>query len=120
MAELFIQLRAVAAAMRFSRRKVLGVGLTIGLILGIGSGLFLGWIVWPVGYSGEVSISQAIYVEMVADLFSFDRNQERTRRAMDWPDAAAATCAMMSQSADEGQRVRLWMVLLVMGEDCDE
>lgn len=106
--------------MRFSRQRVLALGLTIGLILGLASGLFFGWIVWPVGYAGEVSISQVIYVEMVADLFSFDRNQDRTRRAMDWDGAAATTCVMMSQATDEGQRVRLWMVLMVMGEDCDE
>lgn len=120
MSELLIQARAIAAAMRFSREKVLALGLTIGLLLGLAGGLFFGWIVWPVGYAGEVSISQVIYVEMVADLFSFDHNQDRTRRAMDWPDAAAVTCTMMSQATDEGQRVRLWMVLLVIGEGCDE
>lgn len=120
MSELLIQVQAVAAAMHFSRQKVLALGLVIGLVLGLAGGLFFGWIVWPVGYAGEVSISQAIYVEMVADLFSFDRNQDRTRRAMDWDGAAAATCVMMSQATDEGQRIRLWMVLLVIGEDCDE
>jgi hypothetical protein len=119
MSELLIQARAVAAAMRFSRRQVLTVGLVIGLLLGLGGGLFFGWIVWPVGYAGEVSVSQVIYVEMVADLFAFDHNQERTRKAMDWPDAAATTCSMMAQTTDEGRKVRLWTLLMVMGEACE-
>lgn len=119
MSEVMIQLRAVAAAIHFSRRRVLAIGLSLGLILGLASGLFFGWIVWPVGYAGEVSVSQALYIEMVADLFAFDHNQERTRRAMGWPDAAATTCVMMSQAEDEARRVRLWMVLLVMDEGCE-
>ena len=119
MSEVLIQLRAVAAAIRVSRRQVLLGGLVIGLILGLASGLFFGWIVWPVGYAGEVSVSQAIYVEMVADLFAFDRNQERVRRAMDWPDAAATTCVMMRQAEDEARRVRFWMLLLVLDEGCE-
>ncbi len=120
MSEVMIQLRAVAAAIHFSRQRVLAIGLSLGLILGLASGLFFGWIVWPVGYAGEVSVSQALYIEMVADLFAFDRNQERTRRAMDWKDAAATTCAMMSQAEDEARRVRLWTLLLVMDEGCEQ
>ncbi len=120
MSELWLQARAVAAAIRLTTRQLLALGLVFGLILGLGSGLFFGWIVWPVGYAGEVSVSQAIYVEMVSELFAYNLDQDRVRRAMDWPDAAAVTCTMMRHSADEGRRVRLWMVLLVMGEDCDE
>lgn len=116
MAELIIQLQAVVDGLRISRHKVLAMGLVLGLLLG----LFVGWVVWPVGYAGEVSVSQVFYVNLVADLFAFDRNQERTRKAMDWPDAAATTCVMMQQTADEGQRVRLWTLLLVMGEDCEQ
>lgn len=119
MSELFIQLRAVAAAIRISRRQVLFCGLVLGLLLGLAGGLYVGWVAWPVGYAGEVSVRHALYINMVADLFAFDHNQERTKRAMDWPDAAAVTCSMMSQTLDEGQRVRLWMLLLVIGEDCE-
>lgn len=120
MSEIMIQLHAVAAAIRLSRRRVLMIGLTLGLLLGLAGGLFVGWVAWPVGYAGEVSVRHALYVNMVADLFAFDHNQERTKRAMDWPDAAAVTCSMMQQTADEGQRVRLWTVLLVVGEDCEQ
>lgn len=120
MSEVIVQLRAVAAAMRFSRRKVLCFGLVLGLLLGLIAGLFFGWIVWPVGYVGEVSVRHTLYINMVADLFAFDHNQERTKRVMDWPGAAAVTCAMMRQTADEGQRIRLWTVLLVIDEDCEQ
>ena len=120
MSEILIQLRAVAAAIRLSRRKVLMIGLTLGLLLGLAGGLFVGWVAWPVGYAGEVSVHHALYINMVADLFAFDHNQGRVQRAMDWPDAAAVTCTMMNQTADEAQRVRLWMLLLVIDEDCDE
>lgn len=120
MSELIIQLRAVAAAIRPTRRQVLCIGLVLGLLLGLTGGLLVGWVAWPVGYAGEVSVRHALYINMVADLFAFDHNQERTRKAMDWPDAAAVTCSMMQQTADEGQRVRLWTVLLVVGEDCEQ
>lgn len=120
MSEIVIQLRAVAAAIRISRRQILIAGLVLGLLLGLAGGLFVGWVAWPVGYAGEVSVRQVLYVEMVADLFAFDHNQERTKRAMDWPDAAAVTCAMMNEATDEGRQIRLWMVLMVMGEDCYE
>ncbi len=119
MAELIIQLRAVAAAMPMSRRQVLLIGLVFGLIVGLVGGLYFGWMVWPVGYQGEVSVSQALYVNMVADLFAFDHNQDRVKRAMDWPDAAATTCVMMQQTDDEGRRLRLWTLLLVTNEGCE-
>lgn len=119
MVELFIQLRAVAAAIRISRRKVLLIGLVLGLLLGVAGGLYVGWVAWPVGYAGELSVSQALYINMVADLFAFDHNQERVKRAMDWPDAAATTCVMMQQTADEGRRLRLWTLLLVLNERCE-
>lgn len=119
MAELFIQLRAVAAAYRPSRRKIMTIGLLMGLVIGLSLGLYVGWVAWPVGYAGEVSVSQALYINMVADLFAFDHNQERVKRAMDWPDAAATACVMMQQTADEGRQLRLWTLLLVLNEGCE-
>lgn len=112
--------RAVAAAIWQNSRHMLMLGLIFGCVVGLTVGLTIGWIVWPVGYAGEVSISKVLYVEMVADLFAFDHNQSRVRQAMDWPDAAATTCVMMQYSTDEGRRVRLWMILLVLNEECHE
>lgn len=119
MRELWIQGMAIAAAMRMSTRKLIALGLFIGLIVGLSGGLYFGWIVWPVGYAGEVSVSQAIYVDLVADLFAYTLDQERARKAMDWDGAAAVTCTMMTQATDEGQRIRLWTLLLVMDEGCE-
>jgi len=45
MSELWIQARAVAAAIRLTTRQLLALGLVFGLILGLGSGLFFGWII---------------------------------------------------------------------------
>ncbi|MEI2613417.1 MAG: hypothetical protein V9G20_32670 [Candidatus Promineifilaceae bacterium] len=120
MKEFWLMGRAIAAAIRLNSRQMLTLGLIFGLIMGLVVGLTVGWIIWPVGYAGEVSISQVLYVEMVADLFAFDRNQARVKQAMAWPDAAATTCVMMQYSTDEGRRVRLWMILLVLDEECHE
>lgn len=119
MAEMIIQLRAAAAGVRLSARQLIAVGLVAGLLLGLSGGLYIGWVAWPVSYAGEVSMPQRFYVDMVADLFAFDRNQERARRAMDWPGAGAATCALMESATDDARRLRLWTLLLVMNEGCD-
>lgn len=105
-------------ALRPHTRRCLIAILIVGLVIGLSGGLFLGWVVWPVGYAGEVSVSQALYVEIVADLFAYDLDQDRVRQAMDWPGAAKATCHLMTQATDEGRRLRFWTLLVVMGEDC--
>lgn len=117
MRELIVQAAAVAAGLRIRGRTLVLVGLVLGLALGVGGGLYIGWVVWPVNYAGEVSVSETLYVGLVADLFAYGLDIDRARRAMDWPGAAAATCRMMD-GADDGRRVRLWMLLVVMGEDC--
>lgn len=119
MRELWVQGMAIAAAMQISARKLVALGLVVGLVVGLGGGLYFGWIVWPVGYAGEVSVSQAIYVDLVADLFAYTLDQDRARKAMDWDGAAAVTCSMMAEATDDGQRIRLWTLLLVMDAGCE-
>lgn len=89
------------------------LGATVGLLVG----LAIGWVFWPVEWSGVV-LDQQVYVHNVADLFAFDGNQERVQVAMGYWDGAAVTCQMLRETTDTGLQARLWMVLLVMGDTC--
>lgn len=89
------------------------LGVAVGLIIG----LAIGWIFWPVEWTGVV-LDQKVYVHNVADLFAFDGNQERVQSAMGYWDGAAVTCQMLRETTDTGLQSRLWMVLFVMGKTC--
>lgn len=89
------------------------LGVTAGLIIG----LAIGWVFWPVEWTGTV-LDQQVYVRNVADLFAFDGNQGRVQEAMAYWDGTAVTCQMLRETTDTGLRSRLWMVLLIMGKTC--
>ncbi|MEZ4517490.1 MAG: hypothetical protein R3C44_11880 [Chloroflexota bacterium] len=69
-------------------KKNPGISLLVTFILGLIIGLVvLGWWLFPVEYTGATPAGlfpeyQTLYVRNVAELFSFDNNQEKVRAAL--------------------------------------
>jgi hypothetical protein len=108
------------------RRSVL---VAIAFIIGFSIGLFIfGWWLTPVQYTGAgpqdlLPEYQEIYIQMAADLYSHDLNQERVREAFAiWPEADLTICAMAQTAAtegDQGSADRLTTIALILnGQGC--
>lgn len=60
----------------------------IGLVLGTGLGLFIGWVAWPIEFS-DASLAvlqseyQADYVQMVADVYAHDQDLGSATRRLE-------------------------------------
>lgn len=94
-------------------------GVSIGLIVGLG----IGWLWWPVEWQVEVTeggVSEQVYIHNVADLFAYTHDQERLRRDMGYWAGGLVACQMLRETQDDALRARLWMVLVVMGEGCQQ
>jgi hypothetical protein len=94
-------------------RKMPGTSLLVTFILGLGIGLVaLGWWLFPVEYTGATPSGlfpeyQAIYVRNVAELYSFDNNQEKVRAALGGWGGDAVACELAASSTDLGDQQRL-------------
>ncbi len=78
-------------------RKRVAIFFLIGLALGVGLGLLLGWVVWPVSYGGDSpAVLQDVYREEVAVMLA-------SRYASDGDLAAAQ--ADLAQLGDDWQQV---------------
>ncbi len=108
------------------RRSVL---IAIAFIVGFSIGLFIfGWWLTPVQYSGAgpqdlLPDYQEIYIQMSADLYSHDLNQDRVRAAFAiWPEADLTICSMAQSAAtegDQGSADRLTTIALILnGQGC--
>jgi F0F1-type ATP synthase assembly protein I len=85
------------------------VAFVLGLIIGL---VVLGWWLFPVEYTGTTPAGlvpdyQAIYVRSVAELFSFDNNQDKVRAALGGWGGDAAACQLAAASTDPADQQRL-------------
>lgn len=92
-----------------------------GAIFGL---VILGWWLWPVQWidasMGQVrAADQALYVQLAADMFAIDHNEERARRAMYWDAQGAATCGLLAETGDPARAARLDYLASLWG-GCDE
>lgn len=96
---------------------VLAVAFLAGLILGW---FVIGWGLWPVEFTGAGPQhlhpeDQANYLRNLADLFAFDGNQDRVRRALAlWPEADQAICGLAGTSFDPADVARLTALAAVL------
>jgi hypothetical protein len=88
--------------------------------------VILGWWVWPVQWidasMGQVrAADQALYVQLAADMFAIDHNEDRARRAMYWDAQGAAACGLLAETSDPAQAARLaYLAMALRGGPCDE
>jgi hypothetical protein len=85
------------------------VAFVLGLIIGL---VVLGWWLFPVEYTGTTPAGlvpdyQAIYVRSVAELYSFDNNQDKVRAALGGWGGDAAACQLAATSTDPADQQRL-------------
>ncbi|GMQ78012.1 MAG: hypothetical protein BMS9Abin02_0506 [Anaerolineae bacterium] len=99
----------------------------VAFIIGWAIGLFLfGWGIWPVEYTGagpeNLSLDdQKIYLVSLADLYSFDNNNDRVKNALrNWPNAEQAICSFASESQTQAQESRLESLAVIVnnGQGC--
>jgi hypothetical protein len=105
------------------RATTIGV---IALVIGWAIGLFLfGWWLWPVQYEGAgpqdlTTENQSRFLNVVADLYAFDGNQQRVRDVFGaWPEADESICAQAAVEPDPAQTARLEAIAAVLnGQGC--
>jgi hypothetical protein len=92
-------------------------GLLVGLVI-------LGWWLWPVQWvdAWPVDLSpqeQALYLEMVSDLYAYSLDPDYALRALrSWPDATVI-CDLAMRQTDWGTRVRLVSIAAIKnGQGC--
>lgn len=110
-----------------TRNRTILIGV-LAFLIGWAIGLFLfGWVIWPVEYTGAgpqdlLKSDQDIYLISLADLYSFDNNQERVHAAIGaqkWPEADQAICALSASVTDQAQQSRLIALAAVLnGQGC--
>jgi hypothetical protein len=88
------------------------VGLVIGLVV-------LGWGLWPVQWTGAgpqdmAEADQARYISAVADLYSFQGDQEKVREALGGWGGDVAACRLAAASPDPAEVARLEAVASVV------
>lgn len=94
-------------------KRMPGTSMLVSFILGLIIGLVvLGWWLFPVEYTGTSPAGlfaeyQAIYVRNVAELFSFDNNQEKVRAALGGWGGDAVACELATASTDPADQQRL-------------
>ncbi len=100
------------------------LGLIGGIILGLVLGLLIGWVIWPVEWTDAspaqlAEADQEAYARMVAELFSFDGDTEKVRRALTSWNGDVAACRAASKSTDPADQARLEAVAAVVnGQGC--
>lgn len=95
-------------------------------VLGFVIGLFVfGWGLTPVTYTGAgpqdlLPQYREAYIRNLADLYSFDGNQERVRASLSvWADAPSFACQMSAASGDPADSARLQALATVLnGTGC--
>lgn len=94
----------------------------LGFIIGL---VVFGWGLTPVTYTGAgpqdlLPQYREAYIRNLADLYSFDGNQERVRNTLDiWADAPSFACQMSASSGDPADSARLQALATVLnGTGC--
>lgn len=85
------------------------VAFIIGLVIGL---VVLGWGLWPVQWTDAgpqhlAEADQARYIRDVADLYSFQGDQQRVRDALGGWGGDVAACQLAAQSSDPAEVARL-------------
>jgi hypothetical protein len=85
------------------------VAFLIGAVFGL---IVLGWVIWPVQYTGAgfqdvAPAEQETFVRTVADLFSFDGDLDKVERALSGWGGEVVACRMAASSADAADAARL-------------
>jgi hypothetical protein len=102
------------------------LGILIGLVVGFGLGLFWGWVVDPVEWTGggPADMSQAAqerYLNLVADVYSHENNIAKAQAALSgWPEASLQACQLAERTADPDTVQRLRALAFVNeGQNCE-
>ena len=107
------------------RRSYLALAALPAFVVGAVFGLvILGWWVWPVQFI-DADLSQvrpeqqAFVIELAADLYAFDHNDERAARVMAWDDGTVV-CRVFVAEEEPAAKIRLsYLVMLIKGEPCE-
>lgn len=103
--------------------------ITLGALAGLLLGLLIGWVIWPVQYTGAGpqhlhERDQQNYLSALAGLYAFENNQARIIEALGrWDEADEAICelAVQFQAADPAEAARLnAMAIVLNGIGCPD
>lgn len=105
-----------------SRPWLLALG---GFVIGLIVGLFvLGWWLVPVEYEGTnpeglYAEYQEVFLRTVAELYSFDNNQDKVRTALAGWGGDAVACELAANSTDPGEQQRyIAVATIINGQGC--
>ena len=100
------------------------VSVIIGLVVGLVLGLVYAWLIDPVEYTGAgirdlEPGAQEIVVRNIAELYSYQGDQQKVQQAFSGWDGAGLACQMASTTADPAEASRLQAVAAVVnGQGC--
>ncbi len=100
-------------------RPKLVLGLLLSLVIGIGLGIFYGWVINPVEWTGAgprdlAPADQDRYLNLVADVYSHENNVAKVQDALrGWPEASLRACELAARTADPATADRLRAIAFV-------
>lgn len=108
-----------------ARARLLAI-VTASVGIGLGAGLTVGWLIWPVEWS-NISYRelephrQTAVIETLTDLYAYNQNSNAIMRvAGEWPQAAGIACQLAAESGDPIRRIQfIGLAHRLNGEGCD-